>query len=222
MHQGSLVVERGRELVAGAAEEVEPRLPLGRVGGGDPLRRQEALALVFGALPLADVPKEDLRIDRLPARVTRGRRLLPDPHDATVSRDQPVFGSQGRSVLAAFELVQHPGAVLRVEELREEVRRLGPLARGVARQLVDQGADVERRAAIVGLGEPRNEREAVDERPVTRLGPVELVLPAALDATRPLSQEDEDAGSRRADRHGGHDPRGLVSEQDQQDAGRGH
>ena len=127
--QGSLLVERRRELVARAAEEIEPRLPLGGAGGGRPLGGQEALALVLGPLPLADVAQEDLRVERLPAWIPRGRCLLLHPDDAAVSRDQPVLGARGNPILAAFELGQHAGPVLGMQKLREEVGLFGPLGR---------------------------------------------------------------------------------------------
>ncbi len=110
--QGGLMVERRGELVAGMAQEIEPRLPFGGVGGSGPLRCEEVLALAFGALSLADAAEEGLGVERLTVRIARGRRLLAHPDDAAVTRDQAVLGPHRRAVLRLFELGQDCCAVL--------------------------------------------------------------------------------------------------------------
>src|SRR5215204_1539897 len=215
------MVERRGEFVAGTAEEIEPRLPLGGAGGGGSFCGEQVLALVFGALSLTDVSQEGLRIERLAARIARGRRLLTHPDDAAVARDQAVFGSHGRSVIRVLELFHHDRAVLGMQQLREEVGLIGPLGRGVARQLVDQRADVERGAAVAGLREPSHQRQAVDERAEARFRQVELLLLAAITTAGAGCEKHDDDRRRRPDRRSHRDPRRSVGKQDQRNGARG-
>ena len=88
--ESSLLLERRGELVAHAAEEVEPCLALGDLGRRGTLGRRELLALVLGPSQLAEIAEEALHVHGLPGRVADERALLAHPDGPAVAREQAV------------------------------------------------------------------------------------------------------------------------------------
>ena len=170
LDRAPIVGRRGQHL-ARLAHEVEAPLPLHGPGRGLALGRQQPLALLVGALPLADVDEQRLRVEGLPFGAANGRHLLAHPHDSAAARQKPVFRRPrrcpGRLPLRSGE---HLVLVVGVQELAEELRIVLPLGGRVAEQLFDLRADVRDRAPIVRRRDQGHERESLHEGAVPALG----------------------------------------------------
>ena len=217
-----MIVERGCELVAGAPQELETRLPLGRRGAGPSLGGEQLFALALGALALADVPQEGLHILRLAGGVTHGRGLFPHPDNPAVTSEQAVLGAEWRAVLRLLELPEKPFAVLRVHMPRVDVEARVPVGRRVAGQLLDRRAHVERSALGQRFGQPRDEGECVEQRAIPRLCAVAILLPPAFPVARAQHERDENQGGNGPNACRGDNPRRAIVEQHEEHAARGH
>jgi hypothetical protein len=171
--EGAVELRARGDVAADTPQEVEARAALGALGGRFARGRLEQLAPVLPTLEVADVAQERLDVDRLAVRVAHGAAVLAHPHRAAVAGQQSVV-DRGRRVACLLELVQDALAVVRVQQAVVQVGLLAPLGRRVAGEVGDSRADVERLGAIAGGRHPGDEREAVEQRPVPRLGGLEL------------------------------------------------
>ena len=93
--------------------------------------------------------------------------IVTDPDDATVARDQAVVEGRRRRAcqprVPVKDVAEHALAIVRVDGGREEVRVGKPLLLGVAHQLRDLRADVQRRALVVELVDVDDERQPLHE-----------------------------------------------------------
>src|SRR5204863_7809036 len=92
--------------------------------------------------------------------------------------------------------------------------------RRIAGQLLDRRTDVERRAAIPGLGQPRDERQTVEQRPVARLGAVEFLLLLAGLAMSSHHEPSENDDGQSPDAGGSGDPPRAVGDEHEGNASR--
>ena len=108
-----------------------------------------------------------VRRDRPALGIAHDHFVVADPDDAPVSRDQAVVEIHrrrpGQAFVAVGDVAQHPLAVVRMDRVDEEVGIGNPLLLGVAHQLRDLRADVERRALGVELVDVDDERQPLDD-----------------------------------------------------------
>ena len=104
---------------------------------------------------------------RAAVRVVDDDLVVADPDDAAVARDQAVVEEHrrrsGQPRVTVGEVGEHSLAVVGVDGGGEEVRVGKPLLLGVAHQLRDLRADVERRALVVELVDVDDERQPLHE-----------------------------------------------------------
>ena len=114
---------------------------------------------------------EQVALENRLALVRDDPRLVLHPHDAAVARAQPVLDEQWFSGgMRALMRGEDALAILRVEELDEEVAVLDPLVDRVSEQRFDLRARVDVRAHLVQAVDVDGERQALDQHPVTELG----------------------------------------------------
>ena len=102
--------------------------------------------------------------------------LVADPDDAPVAGDHPVFDRErGEGVDAELFLGFEPVAVVGVDAAPPQLVVLQPLVRGEAQQALDLRRDVEPAAVGPVLGQIRDDRQALDQPAVARLGLRELI-----------------------------------------------
>jgi hypothetical protein len=127
---------------------------------------QSLLRLLAGA----DVEQIPLREELSALGVLHHEALVLHPHRPAVARDQPVLGlEQLARAVAVLNEGEDALAVVRVEQLGEELRIGEPFVDGVAEQRLHLRAGVERRGAGGERIDVRHERQLLHERPVLRL-----------------------------------------------------
>ena len=103
-------------------------------------------------------------------------RLVVEPHDRPVGPHDPIVGDERFSRDAgAFEALHHPGSIVGVERLFEQVGIGLPLLVGVPADLGVLGAVVDRRRLLVERIDIDRKRQLLDQDPVALLG-LEIAL----------------------------------------------
>ena len=110
-------------------------------------------------------------MERLSGGIAHDDRLVVHPHHRPVGAHDAVLAHERRAVdPGGLEAVEHPAAVVLVDDLGEEVGILLPLRMRVAGDDVVLRAVVERRPALVERIDVDGEGQLLDERPVAVLG----------------------------------------------------
>jgi hypothetical protein len=169
-HQLAVAGDRGEdvvEVVRDAAGEASERVELLRV----PELGLEPRAILLGALALGDVDQEPLHPACTAVQLVEEVRLVVHPDDAAVAGDVAVLLAERLAGGAeALRRLDDPLEVVRVDELQEDVAVGLPLLRARAEQRLDLRADVAVRRGHVVRADVRDQRQLLDERPVTALG----------------------------------------------------
>ena len=217
-------LDRGGEQLARVPEQIKPPLQGNVLRGRLALRALQAVPLLVRTPAFGVVVQDRLRVEGLSGRVPHRRRRLPDPDDPTVTGDEAVSRAERVAVCRrGFELGEDPFPVVRVQELREEVRLGLPLPRRVPEQRLHLRADVEQRATVGVPCQPRHERSVLRKRSEFRLSVtadcLHLPLGKASGPLGPLPAGDRESGhdgQRKGDRHHERHPGPAVLEEDRE------
>jgi hypothetical protein len=130
-----------------------------------------ALALLLVGLLRRDVDKEALGVHRPTGLILGDRHLVVDPDGPAVLRDHPVLDREGLAALIGLRVRgDRLLAVVRMEDLDEELGVAHALERRVADEVLDLRAHVDARAGLVETRDVHDERQLLDEAAVVALG----------------------------------------------------